>query len=67
MQERAITFGFSTGWSHIRYNCLDFHQIQRTINHGDGWKDVSTIVDLPQFDGIQEVQATQASFVSSQS
>ena len=63
MQERAITFGFSTGRSHIRNNCLDFHQ--RTINHGDGWKDVSTIVDLPQFDGIQEVQATQASFVSS--
>ena len=29
--------------------------IKRSISAGEGWKDETAVVDLPQFDGIQEV------------
>ena len=28
---------------------------KRSISAGEGWKDETAVVDLPQFDGIQEV------------
>ena len=34
--------------------------IKRSISAGEGWKDETAVVDLPQFDGIQEVFSNNA-------
>ena len=33
---------------------------KRSISAGEGWKDETAVVDLPQFDGIQEVFSNNA-------
>ena len=33
---------------------------KRSISAGEGWRDETAVVDLPQFDGIQEVFSNNA-------